>query len=209
MAITTYATLKTAVEAWMNRSDSTTTGEIDTFIDLCEAEINRNVRHRQMEQRVTTTVTSEYAELPSDFLEMRSIKLNSNPNVPIRFESPQNFIALRATNTTQNNDPVFYTIEGDQLRFSPIPSSSAIEMNYFERITPLDDTNTTNWIITNYPDVYLYGSCYQGSIFTRNDGDLQKFGALYAKALDELDRADDRARWGATPLVIRNDTSNP
>ena len=203
MAITSYATLKTAIEAWLKRSDSTTTGEIDTFIDLFEAEVNRNVRHREMEQRVTTTANSEYVSLPADFLEMRSIKLNSNPNRQIRFESPQNFTALRATNTTQTNEPNFYTIVGKQIRFSPIPSSDSVEMNYFEKITPLDSTNTTNWLINDYPDAYLYGSLYHGCLFVRNNELLSTVAPSYKLAMQELDLSDNRARWGATPLVIR------
>ena len=67
MSITTYAELQTAVGDFLNRSDLTAT--IPTFIDLCEAQLQRDIRHWKMEQRATSTAAGQSVALPVDFLE--------------------------------------------------------------------------------------------------------------------------------------------
>ena len=46
MALTTYTELKASLADWLNRSDLTTT--IPDFISLAEAQIERQLRTRQM-----------------------------------------------------------------------------------------------------------------------------------------------------------------
>ena len=53
MAITTYSELKTSIADYLNRSDLTSI--IPTFISLAEAQINRDVRTWQMENRARTS----------------------------------------------------------------------------------------------------------------------------------------------------------
>ena len=49
MAITNYTNLQTTIADFLNRDDLSAV--IPTFIQLCEANINRNVRHCKMETR--------------------------------------------------------------------------------------------------------------------------------------------------------------
>lgn len=50
-----YATLQAAVAAWLARADLTS--QIPTFIQLAEADLNRQVRTRQMQTLVTGTAS--------------------------------------------------------------------------------------------------------------------------------------------------------
>ena len=50
MALDTYANLKTAIADFLNRDDLTSS--IDDFIDLAEAQMNREVRHWDMEKEL-------------------------------------------------------------------------------------------------------------------------------------------------------------
>ena len=77
MAITNYGELKTNVADWLNRSDLTSV--IPTFIDGVHSKLNRDLRVRQMVQRATASVDAEYSALPADFLEIRDIRLNTDP----------------------------------------------------------------------------------------------------------------------------------
>ena len=60
----TYAELKTAIAGYLNRSDLTST--IDTFIDNVEAELNRNLRTKDMIKRATATADAQYLSVPND-----------------------------------------------------------------------------------------------------------------------------------------------
>ena len=67
MALDTYANLKTAIADFLNRDDLTSS--IDDFIDLAEAQMNREVRHWDMEKRATAVLNTQYTALPNDFVE--------------------------------------------------------------------------------------------------------------------------------------------
>ena len=77
MAITTYAELQTAVKNWSKRNDLDSI--IPDFIRLAELRVNRNLRIRKMETRVTTnTVASqEYYGNPDVLVYASLIELNS------------------------------------------------------------------------------------------------------------------------------------
>ena len=51
MAITTYSELKTAIADFLARDDLTS--QIDTFIDLAESRISRELETRSQENRTT------------------------------------------------------------------------------------------------------------------------------------------------------------
>jgi hypothetical protein len=54
MTITNYTTLQSTVADYLNRTDLTSI--IPTFIQLAESQINRDVRHYEMETRSTATI---------------------------------------------------------------------------------------------------------------------------------------------------------
>jgi hypothetical protein len=90
----TYAELKSAIADFLNRQDLTSV--IPTFIQLAEASINRTVRHRRMLSRATATLTSQFTDLPDDFLEAKNIQLNSNPVTPLSFVTLEHADLLRS-----------------------------------------------------------------------------------------------------------------
>lgn len=65
MALTTYTELKTSIADWLNRTDLTST--IPDFISLAEAQIERQLRTRQMLTRTTLTIDAEFESTPTDF----------------------------------------------------------------------------------------------------------------------------------------------
>ncbi len=89
MAISTYAELKTAIKTWSKRSDLDDL--IPDFIRLSELRTNRNLRIREMETRVRTDTVAnlEYYGLPSNYLQMRSFKLNTSPLQDLEYLTPE------------------------------------------------------------------------------------------------------------------------
>jgi hypothetical protein len=55
-------------------------------------------------------------------------------------------------------------------------------------------TDTTNWLLTNYQDAYIYGSLMEGSAFIRDDARIGMWqDGLYA-VMKELNDLDHRSR---------------
>ena len=69
MAITNYTNLQTTIADFLNRDDLTSV--IPTFIQMAEAQINREIRHWKMEARVSgqQSAGDEYMQIPADWLE--------------------------------------------------------------------------------------------------------------------------------------------
>lgn len=205
MALTTYAELKTTVANFLNRSDLTS--YITDFVTLAERRISRDVVSnghflRAMEKRAADSLTpsNAYLGLPTDFLAMRSIKITStDPVTRLEYVTPDRFNEMYASSTTQT--PKVFTIIGDELVFGPIPDSAyVVEMAYYGAITPLSDSNTTNWLVTNSPETLLYGSLLEAELFVKNDQRAANWKGLYDTALAGLIQFDKAGRYPASGL---------
>ncbi len=222
MTISTYSELKTAIENFMLRpGDTVVSDRADEFIDLCEAQMMRGMeppfpfptkplRARQMETRKTDySIDAEYVNLPTGFLEHIDLYTDTSPRNQLEYVSPQMFDMLYAS--TQTGDtPDIFTIVGSQARFAPAPASAVTAIfTYYQEITPLDGTNTSNWILADAPHVYLYGSLMQAYWLT--DQDLERVGpaaAAFAGGLNSLRSQEQRSRRART-VVARTLTGTP
>jgi hypothetical protein len=204
MAITTYAELKTAVADWLNRSDLTAV--IPSFIALAESHFNQEERLRNQKSivRATATFNQEYEALPGDYLEM--LNLTNETTVP--FQKMQ-FISLNQWDNfkrdfTTLQVPKYYTIVGNQLQLLPVPGSDiTAEMVYYAKIPALSDTNTANWLLTNHPEVYLYGTLLQAAPYLKDDDRIATWNAMLEKTLDNIHQADDRALYAGSVIQAR------
>lgn len=196
MAITTYAELQASISTWTG--DTFTTAQAKEIISLAEAKLNRLLRTQDMETRATASTSGEYLALPDDFLEQRSIRLSGTKTV--EFVTPSQMTGF----TTQTGEPKFYTVVDGQYQFYPIPSASyEIEVNYYKKIPALSDSNTSNWVLVNYPDLYLSSSLALAETFGWNDGRAQLFATTAQGIINEIQDQEKRRRVGSAPLKIR------
>ena len=208
MALSSYSALKTSIANWLNRSDLTS--EIsDDFIVLTEADLNSKLRIRKMVTQTTITIDSETESLPTGFLQVRNFYiLSGGTKHSLRYVSPSHMDQLRGTSTS--GTPEVYTILGDTFRFSPKPDTSYTGyINYYKKFDALSVTNTSNWILTDHPAIYLYGSLYHaanflGGVEPRLIGQWQQ---MYVTALERLERNDREDQFSGSPLQIRTDVT--
>jgi hypothetical protein len=205
MAISTYAELQTACANWLSRVDLTS--RMPEFIALAEAKIQRTLRVRQMEERVTATAT-EWMSLPTDYIEMRNIKITGTPNVALTLISPGH---ADENYTGATGKPKFYVLEGNQIRLVPAPDAATytVEMIYFKKIPVLSDTNTSNWLLADAPDAYLYGTIMEALVMVQDDSRAGGAASAFARTLEGLHTEERRQRWSGSNMRMRPDGSNP
>jgi hypothetical protein len=194
MAIDTYATLKTAIENWTHRSDLDSV--IDDFIDLTEARLNRDLLVSQQEVRATTLATSEYLALPTDFLSLRNIQLNTSPVRELQYVSPIEMDRLDDNSTDLN----YYTIVGDEIQLQSV-SSDTLEIAYFKKISSLSDSNTSNWVLASHPEAYLYGCLAEAFKYTINDEQAAKYTNLFTEVIAKIKTLDSERKYGQSMWV--------
>jgi len=201
MAITTYAELQAAVADWLNRQDLTAT--IPNFISLAEAQLNRELRHRKMITRATLTVDAQYENQPADFLETVRFQLNTNPITPLVYETPEQILEDSQAYVT-SGQPMFFSTIGTQFQFLPVPDASySAELMYYAQIPSLSVSNTSNWLLTEAPDVYLYATLIQSAPYLKEDERIGTWAGIYQRLLADLKVSDERARIGSSKLVAR------
>lgn len=202
MALTTYNELKSSVADWLNRTDLTAV--VPDFISLAEAQIERTLRTRQMIVRATASIDSEYSAVPADFLETKSIKLNTNPVTALQFESIDALDSMKGTMYLAAGKPLYFGIVGGQIRVLPVPDSTyTAELTYYAKLSKLSSTNATNWLLTQAPDVYLYGALMQAAPYLKDDARITVWATMYTRGLEELQVADDRGATSGGSILMR------
>lgn len=201
MSITNYTDLKATIASYLARSDLT--AQIPDFIQLAETRLRRELRIRQMLKVVTTaTVAGDgTVELPSDYLQMRDLHINSNPVQSLEYQSPSNF--YRNTNSAISGVPLQYTVLAQEFQFAPIPDGIyTLQMIYYSTPPYLTTSNVSNVFLANCPDLLLYGALGEAEPYLMNDQRLQTWAAMYDRALSALTVSDDQGEYGGSPLSI-------
>ena len=208
MAITTYAELDTAVDNWLGRADLSS--RVPEFIALFEAKFNRDVRVPQQEKiNATFSIDGEYETVPTDFIELRSMHLTTSPKRPLSYMPPDQQINFYNSGT---GIPIFVSITGHtavdgtlSFRFAPVPDGTyTAVLTYYAKLLGLNGTTqTTNWLLTNHPDIYLYGSLVEAGAYIENDSRIPLWKAAYDQVMGSLHRSTSRARYGAGGLQTR------
>jgi hypothetical protein len=204
MAITTYAELQTAVKNWSKRTDLDSI--IPDFIRLAELRVNRNLRIRKMETRVTsdTVASQDYYGLPTNFLQMRGFKLNTAPLTDLDYLTPEMMDRTWAGSLT--GKPRAYTIVGDEVRLGPKPDAAyTMEMLYYQAPTSLSDSNTSNFMLTANPDALVYAALIELNSYSANDTAIIKYTQLFNEAINAIQTEDDRDRSSGGALQVRAD----
>jgi hypothetical protein len=204
MAIGTFAELKTAAANWLDRSDLT--DRIPEFITLAEARFNRVLRIRDMET-VSTAIstaagTREY-DLPTGFVQMREFHLTTDPITPLSYITPE--IMSRIWAGSSRGKPEVFTVIADKVRLGPNPDAVyTTSMLYYKKITALSDSATTNDMLTNSPDIYLYGTLLEATPFIMQDERVGLWLAAFEKAVADIQNQDNKDRHSGSQLRVMN-----
>lgn len=210
MALATYTDLQTSIGSWLARTDLTSI--IPDLITLCETDFMSTLRVRQMEGRADSPTgggsTASAVALPPDFLEMRTVRvLSPAPGNTLDLVSPDYITSHWAT--TDSGPPRVFTIVGPEIILGPAPDAVyTLELDYYA-FTPLSVAAPTNWLLTSFPGVYLYGSLLKAMPYTRNDARAATWQGMFDDAIGKLMAADLRARWPMGKLVSRPYGSTP
>lgn len=203
MAIGNYSELQVAVANWLDRDDLT--DRIQEFIALGEARINRVLRVRLMENKYTASTVAgqrNYA-LPTGYIQMRNFQLNTDPLTPLSYVTPG--IYHRLWGGSSDGTPNFYTIITNEIQLGPVPASVlTMEMLFYKRITALSGSNTTEQMLTDNPDIYLYSALLEAEPFIMNDERVSLWAQGFQQAISDLQEQDNKDRHSGSALRVMN-----
>lgn len=204
MALSTYTELKAALADWANRTDLTSAIDYD-FLPLCEAEMKRRIRRTTK----TGTIYANAAEIspPADMAEPISLTLDSgNPysDVPLKIVTPQKLAEVKAWYGNVTGRPTHVAYYNSKFQFAPEPDQSYdCTVVYAMQFTALSAGNTTNAVLTEAPDAYLYGCLLQMASYLEHQERIAEFQSKFDKAIDQLNEVRQREEYGAGYVEMR------
>lgn len=208
MAITSYSELKTAIADWANRTDLT--DKIPDFITLAESRLNRLLTMAKMEIDASLTMTpdSRYVAYPTDMGQPIALWLETFlPRWEIIYKTPTEL----SVTSNVSAPPNYYTVDGSNLAFDyKADQAHSLTFRYVKKLT-LSDSATTNAILEEYPDLYLYAGLVEVGKYIRDIEMIQTYDALFSRALQEANDAESRVYSNSklsTDLPVGGNTFN-
>lgn len=203
MSISTVADLRNSIADYLD--DGTLSDQIDNFIVLAEARHRRELRMREMLTREALTVDARNVDLPTGFLEAVNIRLLTDPVTVLQELSLHEMTVTRSETTGK---PAYYSILSD-IEFDKAPDQSySGQITYYKAFTALSDSNTSNTLLTTYPDAYLYAALAASAPYQMADERVALWESLYRDARDRINmQASASRRVG--PLVSRVHGATP
>ncbi|HET9868391.1 MAG TPA: hypothetical protein VFQ06_13925 [Nitrospira sp.] len=188
-AVTSYTTLKTAVQNWIARGDVATYA--DELIQQWEEDFLRNPRNwgRWMETALSSAISSSVIAVPAAYLGLKYAYINGSPASRLdRVSLNQLYGSYPRGGGTGR--PRWIARDVTNFVFGPAPDSDyTVKGVYWAKPTALRSYSTggadaaAHWIILNAPDLALYGSLLQASPFFRNDARVALWQTFYDRGL--------------------------
>ncbi|OQW38091.1 MAG: hypothetical protein A4E20_04775 [Nitrospira sp. SG-bin2] len=200
MAISTRAELRAAIKNWSKRTELSDT-TLDELIALAHSEIMGRVRIRAMETRDQAfTISSELTALPTGFREFRSVQRTAPTSGPMELYTPS--VAAKTYDRSDSDTPLFYMIEGGQIRTVP-GGGATLEIVYYADLDDFSADGETNWILTNYPGIYLFGSLKNLAPYIGHDERVPVWEKEFERLLTVMQVEDRKASWSGAPNMPR------
>ena len=191
MSISSFSDLKTQIASWVNRTDLTD-AQLALFIGAAESDIRNDVEVRDSDSSTTGSIAAGTFAAPSDFLYARMVTVDDHV---LDYLPPSGYQQKVDDEYTSG----YYTIKDSAFH---VLGGTTYVLEYVAKIADLSSTNTSNWILANSPNLYLWGACKYASVFLRDSEGASGFNALYRDAVLQLNKVEKRYRTGDN-LVIR------
>jgi hypothetical protein len=212
MAIDTYAKLQSECLDTLDRTDLVAQvtayspgpieGSVQRAISKAEKRIIRRIRTRVFETSTTiSTVGSvETITLPTDFSMAKALILQTTPNAVLAQKDLTQLI--NEYPSTAIGIPASYATFGTLIYLRPIPASpNNIKLFYYYQPTPLSDTNTSNILLVNYPDLLLYGALVELTAHIEDDARIQLWKGAFDEGIKDITNDNTLNRWSGAPIT--------
>lgn len=206
--IANYGDLKVALSEWLMRDgDAALAARADAFIALFEAEftLDPEMRTAEMQEIDTATLVGPAIALPDGYLEMVRLRLTgltgTSSTQVLSYVTPGAASALDQTQLISGIAKNYTELAG-QIFICPqawAPVGATMEMAYYKFTQLKDAQSGTNWLLTKYPNIYLYGALMQAAAYV-DDAVVAKWSTGLVQAMAKLAASDRKRKIGAGPL---------
>lgn len=190
-----YTYIVKTAKAWGDRHDTEVDDAIPAMILFVESMVDRHIKIGRGSKRVLMNPNLDteegYYSLPEDFNSARVLRVNG---CPVSYMTPEQILVTKAQH---------FSILANQLYITNIVEGDTIELVYVQKVSPISPDNPTNWMLTEYPDLYMCGMMYWLERFVKNYDVAEGWMSHMVRIMDEIILADAEDRWSGHTLQVR------
>ncbi|MEZ0602939.1 hypothetical protein ACAX43_12410 [Paraburkholderia sp. IW21] len=191
LSFDSYDDFQNVVATYLQRANLT--AQIPVFIELAEARLKTLLQTLDQQialpYSVTPSVGTNVIALPSDFGAMLHATYD---DCELNYVSPEQIDKRKWNQYAQE-----YTITGNKLILQTyVDGTSELTMYYYATLLGLSDANESNWVLEDYPNIYLYATLFEAVTYIKDDEEMQKWQGMLSEAVTEAQQA---SRIGNVP----------
>lgn len=203
-----YVSLQEAVADWLDRDDLTT--QIESFIQLVEAEIDRRVQWNT--KAASLSISTETTNWPSDMVKPRSLRLvtgSTSADVALTVCTSEQLARHRAVVGASTGRPQFVCYERSGLiQVCPTPDTGyTAEITYYTGLrlggnNLYASTTSDNYFLIRFPDAYLYGSLAHAERFLQHEEAAATWERKFNEAVTQIQALKDASDFPSLMPIL-------
>jgi|TARA_R110000744_G_scaffold38382_2_gene87903 hypothetical protein len=217
MSIETYNELQAHLADTINRTDlsssvttfspSTLDSQIVRAISLAEQRIQNDIMSRggighmeTVDDSINTVGGTETVTMPTGFLALRSLTLQTNPITIMQGFPDINSLYTTYPSTAQQQPRAYSIVGVNTIYLRPVPDGAYdLRIVYYKALDKLSASNTTNWLIENGIGVYVGAAMVELCMYIQDYNATQIWEQFYDAKLADLMRDDRVTRFAIVP----------
>lgn len=221
MSLSTYAQLQSTISWYANRDDlfsaitnfspASIDSAVQQAIALAETSVDRDINARggikyaeTVINTLTTTANTETITLPTGYRSATAFMLTTDPYQVLSLKNAKDLFALYTSATVTGKPEAFAIVGTNTAYLRPVPDGTySTRLIYKAALAALSDTNTSNWLLANAPQVYIGASMVELCIMLENDDRLQFWKGYYDQKMNDFMGDDRQTRWAAVDATPR------
>lgn len=211
MALDSFANLQLAIGAELNRGDLANV--VPDFITRAEARFRRELKDWLRSTLTATNVVADYL-LPVTVSDVLSVAYNDGTNGAHNFsldlvdrENYQGWMELESIPVATAGQLCYVDADVDgattTLRFWPPATASGpianLKIEVIKTLLALSATQTTNSLLRDAPDLYLYGALAESAAYLQHDERIPIWEARTVAGVKALRILSERRLYGGAP----------
>lgn len=191
-----YSGLQTAILDWSARPDLT--AYVPSLIEYSTSMFNNGqgdvapLRTNDMIAVTDLTPVSGVCALPADYLQYRRVVEKASIRRELSYVAPT--YADQQYPDRPGGMANDFTIIGSDMYLFPVTSAD-IELTYYQTIPDLSVSNTTNWLLTKAPQIYIHAGLLHLAMFIRDDELLNRSTGFVQDAISKMQSNDTMANY--------------
>ncbi len=188
MALANYTDLQASVARWLDRTDMGAL--IPDFVALAEVRIARDLRDARLERAFTVTTEPGRAAypVPEGIVSLVRVHMLDATGRPKPLEA---YAAELIPGGPARARPRYYAFDGGGVTFGPVPDGAyPVTLAARGNLPALATApGGTNFVLSAFPNVYLFATLIEAADFTLSDELLGKWENRYRQAIGAANKA--------------------